>query len=54
MPSLFLETEQMSNLTSGLGQLCLHLGRELVRQKPADWELTFLLRVSRQVCSGRR
>lgn len=33
----------MANLTSGLGQLCLHLGRELVRQKPPDWELTFLV-----------
>lgn len=33
----------MANLTSGLGQLCLHLGRELVRQKPAGWELTFLV-----------
>ena len=43
MPRLFLETEQMVNLTSGLGQLCLHLGHELVRQKPADWELTFLV-----------
>ncbi|WP_020596526.1 glycosyltransferase family 4 protein [Spirosoma panaciterrae] len=43
MPRLFLETDQMSNLNSGLGQLCLHLGRELVRQKPADWEITFLV-----------
>ncbi|RYF64647.1 MAG: hypothetical protein EOO39_26300, partial [Cytophagaceae bacterium] len=43
MPRLFLETERMANLTSGLGQLCLHLGRELVRQKPPDWELTFLV-----------
>lgn len=43
MPRLLLETERMANLTSGLGQLCLHLGRELVRQKPADWELTFLV-----------
>ena len=43
MPRLFLETEQMRNITSGLGQLCLHLGRELVRQKPDDWELTFLV-----------
>ncbi len=43
MPRLFLETEQMVNLTSGLGQLCLHLGRELVRQKPAEWEITFLV-----------
>ncbi|WP_460933749.1 glycosyltransferase family 4 protein [Spirosoma humi] len=43
MPRLFLETERMANLTSGLGQLCLHLGRELVRQKPPGWELTFLV-----------
>ncbi|GAB3962358.1 glycosyltransferase family 1 protein [Spirosoma harenae] len=43
MPHLFLEVEQMSNLNSGLGQLCLHLGHELVRQKPADWEMTFLV-----------
>lgn len=43
MPRLLLETERMANLTSGLGQLCLHLGRELVRQKPPDWELTFLV-----------
>ncbi|GAB4040189.1 glycosyltransferase family 4 protein [Spirosoma jeollabukense] len=43
MPRLFLEMEQMANLTSGFGQLCLHLGRELVRQKPTDWELTFLV-----------
>ncbi|GAB4001057.1 glycosyltransferase family 1 protein [Spirosoma daeguense] len=44
MPSLFLDTERMANLNSGLGQLCLHLGHELVRQKPADWELTFLVK----------
>lgn len=43
MPRLFLETERMANLTSGMGQLCLHLGHELVRQKPPDWELTFLV-----------
>lgn len=43
MPRLFLETERMSNITSGLGQVCLHLGRELVRQKPPNWELTFLV-----------
>ncbi|MBD2751961.1 glycosyltransferase family 4 protein [Spirosoma validum] len=43
MPRLLLETERMANLTSGLGQLCLHLGRELVRQKPPDWEITFLV-----------
>ncbi len=43
MPHLFLDTERMTNLTSGIGQLSLHLGRELVRQKPADWEMTFLV-----------
>ena len=43
MPRLFLETERMANITSGLGQVCLHLGRELVRQKPPGWELTFLV-----------
>ena len=43
MPRLFLDTERMSNITSGLGQVCLHLGRELVRQQPPDWELTFLV-----------
>ncbi len=43
MPRLFLETERMANLTSGLGQVCLHLGHELVRQQPPGWELTFLV-----------
>ncbi|GAB3983970.1 glycosyltransferase family 1 protein [Spirosoma terrae] len=43
MPSLFLETERMTNINSGLGQVCLHLGQELVRQRPSDWELTFLV-----------
>lgn len=33
----------MANLTSGIGQVCLHLGRELVRQRPPGWELTFLV-----------
>ncbi|GAB3707511.1 hypothetical protein GCM10027592_41740 [Spirosoma flavus] len=44
MPHLFLDTERMANLNSGLGQLCLHLGRELVRQKPAGWDITFLVK----------
>ncbi|GAB3559378.1 glycosyltransferase family 4 protein [Spirosoma fluminis] len=43
MPRLFLDAERMDNLTSGLGQVCLHLGHELVRQKPTGWELTFLV-----------
>lgn len=43
MPRLFVDTERMSNLTSGLGQVCLHLGHELVRQRPTGWEITFLV-----------
>jgi len=43
MPRLFVDTERMSNLTSGLGQVCLHLGQELVRQRPPGWEITFLV-----------
>lgn len=43
MPRIFLDTERMANLNSGIGQVCLHLGRELVRQKPADWDMTFLV-----------
>lgn len=33
----------MANLSSGIGQVCLNLGRELVRQQPPGWELTFLV-----------
>jgi glycosyltransferase involved in cell wall biosynthesis len=43
MPSLFIDAERMRDLNSGLGQVCLHLGHELVRQRPADWKLTFLV-----------
>lgn len=43
MPSLFIDTERLRDLNSGLGQVCLHLGHELVRQRPADWSLTFLV-----------
>ena len=43
MPRLFVDTERMSNLNSGLGQVCLHLGHELVQMRPRDWEITFLV-----------
>lgn len=43
MPRLFLDTERMANLSSGIGQVCLHLGRELIRQRPPGWKLTFLV-----------
>ncbi len=48
MPSLFIDAERLRDLNSGLGQVCLHLGRELVRQRPIGndgepWKLTFLV-----------
>ncbi|QKZ12750.1 glycosyltransferase family 4 protein [Spirosoma sp. KUDC1026] len=43
MPSLFFDAERLRDLNSGLGQVCLHLGHELVRQCPADWTTTFLV-----------
>lgn len=43
MPRLLLETERMANLSSGIGQVCFHLGRELIRRRPPAWELTFLV-----------
>ncbi|GAB3979396.1 glycosyltransferase family 1 protein [Spirosoma terrae] len=43
MPSVFIDAERMRDLNSGLGQVCLHLSHELVRQRPDSWELTFLV-----------
>jgi len=46
MPKLFIDTERLRDLNSGLGQVCLNLGHELVRQcasQHANWELTFLV-----------
>ena len=48
MPSLFIDTERLRDLNSGLGQVCLHLGQELARQQPTasqgdPWKLTFLV-----------
>ncbi len=48
MPSLFIDAERLRAPNSGLGQVCLHLGRELVRQCTNDptgqsWQLTFLV-----------
>lgn len=43
MPSLFIDAERLRDLNSGLGQVCLHLGHELVRQCPPAWTLTFLV-----------
>ncbi len=43
MPTLFIDAERLRDLNSGLGQVCLHLGHELVRQRPDGWKLTFLV-----------
>ncbi|WP_460960811.1 glycosyltransferase family 4 protein [Spirosoma litoris] len=45
MPALFIDAERLRDLNSGLGQVCLHLGHELVRQRPDDesWNITFLV-----------
>lgn len=46
MPKIFIDAERLRELNSGLGQVCLNLGHELVRQctsHHADWELTFLV-----------
>jgi glycosyltransferase involved in cell wall biosynthesis len=43
MPALFVDAERLRDLNSGLGQVCLHLGHELVRQRPDDWTVTFLV-----------
>jgi glycosyltransferase involved in cell wall biosynthesis len=43
MPCLFVDAERLRDPNSGLGQVCLHLGNELVRQCPDDWTITFLV-----------
>ena len=43
MSRIFIDTERLRDLNSGLGQVCLHLGQELIRQRPDDplTDLTF-------------
>ena len=43
MRHIFVDTERIRDLNSGLGQTCLHVGQELVRQQPAGTSLTFLV-----------
>ena len=40
---IFVDTERTRDLNSGLGQTCLRVGQELVRQQPAGADLTFLV-----------
>lgn len=43
MPRIYIDTERLRDLYSGLGQFCLHLGHELVGQNPdpEKYSLTF-------------
>ncbi|MEZ0609276.1 glycosyltransferase family 4 protein [Fibrella sp. WM1] len=43
MKHIFVDTERMRDLNSGLGQTCLRVGQELVRQQPSGTSLTFLV-----------
>jgi glycosyltransferase involved in cell wall biosynthesis len=50
--NIFIDTERLRDLNSGLGQFCLQLGRELVRQKPPSAQLTFLVPQGQQGIFG--
>ncbi len=43
LTQIFVDTERIRDLNSGLGQTCLHVGQELVRQQPAGTSVTFLV-----------
>ncbi|WP_128546414.1 glycosyltransferase family 4 protein [Larkinella soli] len=49
---VFVDTERLRDLNSGLGQFCLRLGQELVRNRPEPAELTFLVPGSRKGIFG--
>ena len=40
VPTLLLELEKLKVAASGLGQVCLHLGEHLLRQRPPGWDVT--------------
>ena len=50
--TIFIDTERLRDLNSGLGQFCLQLGRELVRQRPDSAQLTFLVPDGKQGIFG--
>ncbi|GAB3909458.1 glycosyltransferase family 1 protein [Larkinella knui] len=50
--NLFIDTERLRDLHSGLGQFCLQMGRELVRQRPPSAQLTFLVPQGQQGVFG--
>ncbi|RRA99822.1 glycosyltransferase family 4 protein [Larkinella rosea] len=49
---IFIDTERLRDLNSGLGQFCLQLGQELVRQRPDSAQLTFLVPEGKQGIFG--
>lgn len=51
--NIFIDTERLRDLNSGLGQFCLRLGQELVRQKPPSARLTFLVPPGQEGVFGR-
>ncbi len=52
VPSLFVDTERLRGPNTGLGQVCLHLGRELARQNAGTRKGT--PGQSRSSCRGGR
>lgn len=52
MRSVFLEMEKLKHPGTGLGQFCLHLGRNLVAQDTRDLDLSFYLPSSRRGIFG--
>jgi len=40
---LVFDAERLRNLNSGLGQYCRFLGNALMRERPEDWDLTFIV-----------
>ena len=50
--NIFIDTERLRDLNSGLGQFCLQLSHELVRQKPPSARLTFLVPEGQQGIFG--
>jgi glycosyltransferase involved in cell wall biosynthesis len=50
--TVFLEMEKLGHPATGLGQFCLHLGRQFIAQDPADLDLRFFLPASSTALSG--
>ena len=52
MRTVLLEMEKLRHLETGLGQFCLHLGRQLVAREAPDLDLSFFLPPSRRGVFG--